>query len=211
MERWPRMILQTYEMAAIIRGLQDYPAANTDQHVFDFEDGVRLLISVNQESIGSPELLEVALSLASECEMLGVESATDHWLRVLTEHLIDIDPSERPRAPKRHLLTSSGIIIALYDFHRAQEEQAARTALLGKGMSAAPLNYLPMATIYARPHDYPEVPYVIRRNSIVAGEIIPSGGWGAPTLDAARALIPRHMVNIGRHAPDAPNIVETWV
>lgn len=64
-------------------------------------------------------------------------------------------------------------------------------------------------TIYARPADNPEG-FVVRkwnvRQNPDAAEAFP-----APTLDAARRLIPPGLVCIQRHPSDEPQIIESWL
>jgi hypothetical protein len=64
-------------------------------------------------------------------------------------------------------------------------------------------------TIYERPRDYPEG-YVVRCWEITAGEMIPGEAWGAPTLEAARELVPEGLFCIPRDPDDDAVIVETW-
>jgi hypothetical protein len=71
---------------------------------------------------------------------------------------------------------------------------------------------LEMFVIYERPSDFPES-YVVRRH------VVEGAGSRActeplcivPTLEAARAAIPRGVLNIGRLPEDEPEIVEVWI
>lgn len=210
LRRWPRMIVPTFELRAIACGLQAAPGSTAD-HVCDFEDGVRLIVCVTQDWIGSAEQLEVVISVASSCEMYGIDQTSDHWLRVLIERLVEIDPNERPRLMKRYVETSNGVLIAIFDFQRAEEEAQTAQAIAAKGLEAYPLGcYLELFTIYARPADYPETPFVVRRLVMFEGLEFPAGGWAAYSIAGAREFVPQGKVNIGRQPQDQANIVEVW-
>ena len=66
-------------------------------------------------------------------------------------------------------------------------------------------------TIYDHPRDYPEG-FVVRQWRIASGEggPTPEEAWTAPSLEAARALVPAGLFCLPRVAEDDPVIVETW-
>jgi hypothetical protein len=65
-------------------------------------------------------------------------------------------------------------------------------------------------TIYERPRDYPDS-YVVRAWTTRGGEPTPGPARTAPTLDAARKLVPRGMHRLPPFPGDDPVIVETWI
>lgn len=70
---------------------------------------------------------------------------------------------------------------------------------------------LPLFTIYAHPLDY-EIGYVVREWTVGAGGTTLAGGsHRAPSLQAARAVVPPGLFRIARDTEDDPCIVETWV
>ena len=70
-----------------------------------------------------------------------------------------------------------------------------------------------MFTIYHRPLDMPDVPYVVRAFVITAAGPLPETEvLVADTLVQARALIPWEAdTRIGPSGDDGTSIVETWV
>lgn len=64
-------------------------------------------------------------------------------------------------------------------------------------------------TIYDHPLDYP-TGFVVREWLISAAGLTSGRAWRAPTLDAARALIPDELFCLPRDVTDDPVIVETW-
>lgn len=71
--------------------------------------------------------------------------------------------------------------------------------------------FLRQYTIYDHPLDCPES-WVVREWQIKRGsaEPVPGPAWTAPTLQAARGLIPTGLFCLPREADDDPVIVETW-
>lgn len=68
-----------------------------------------------------------------------------------------------------------------------------------------------IVTIHDRPHDAP-AGFAVRHWTVAAGAVLPGKLiHSLPTLDAARDLIPRGLVNIGRMPEDDAKIVEVWV
>lgn len=66
--------------------------------------------------------------------------------------------------------------------------------------------------IYEKPIDYPEE-YVIRRHIVTAG-VVELEAWiygKAPTLEAARDLLPADLYCLKRHPQDDAVIKETWL
>jgi len=54
--------------------------------------------------------------------------------------------------------------------------------------------------------------FVVRPHAAVNGRSVPSMTCGlAPTLRAARAMLPWGLANLGRYAGDDPVIVEVWI
>lgn len=74
-----------------------------------------------------------------------------------------------------------------------------------------PDQMLRMVVIYDRPRDLP-TGFVVRVWTISRGMVVPGRLLGAdlPTLEAARALVPAGLVNIGREPGDDAKIVEVW-
>lgn len=64
--------------------------------------------------------------------------------------------------------------------------------------------------IYERPTDHP-VGFVVREFEVTAGEVKPLEAQTAPTLEAARELVPAGLYRIDRFPQDDPNIVEVWM
>jgi hypothetical protein len=64
-------------------------------------------------------------------------------------------------------------------------------------------------TIYDHPRDYPDA-FVVRAWEIGPGTMTPGQPRTAPTLEAARKLIPPGLYCLGRAADDDSTIVETW-
>jgi hypothetical protein len=61
--------------------------------------------------------------------------------------------------------------------------------------------------IYDHPRDYPES-FVVRRWDLeIPREVVGT----APTLEAARELVPPGLYNLERYEGDDPNIVEVWI
>ena len=80
---------------------------------------------------------------------------------------------------------------------------------------ATPVVLLTLWTIYERPLDYPDG-YVLRPWRVMAGsrgETAAGDAQYAPTLEAARALLPAGLAltPLPRVENDDPCIVETWV
>ena len=66
--------------------------------------------------------------------------------------------------------------------------------------------------IYHRPLDFPDVPYVARRQWVRGDEIeYDPDHFEADTLEEIRAKIPWGLVKIGRYPDDDPVIVECWM
>ena len=64
-------------------------------------------------------------------------------------------------------------------------------------------------TIYDHPRDFPGG-FVVREWEISAGGMASVRAWTAPSLEAARELIPEGLFCLQRDAADDPVIVETW-
>lgn len=65
-------------------------------------------------------------------------------------------------------------------------------------------------TIYRSPADAPGL-YVVRQWHVSADQLQAGAAWQAPTLWAARGLIPAGLHCIRRSPADDPAIVETWL
>lgn len=65
-------------------------------------------------------------------------------------------------------------------------------------------------TIYNRPKDYPDG-YVVREWIIEHNGAKPGEARTAPSLEAARELVPPGCVRLERSEGDDPVIVETWM
>jgi len=72
---------------------------------------------------------------------------------------------------------------------------------------------LEVFTIYRRPLDFPDVPFVVRRFVITpAGVRSTDDVFGLTDLDAGRAgLAELGLVCVPRQEGDEPQIVETWL
>lgn len=70
-----------------------------------------------------------------------------------------------------------------------------------------PAEPLSLYVIYDHPRDYPDS-FVVRRWELDAQKEVVGT---APTLEAARKLVPPDLYNLGRHEGDDPNIVEVWI
>lgn len=68
---------------------------------------------------------------------------------------------------------------------------------------------LRMFTIYDHPRDFPGG-FVVREWDVTGAKIMPLTAWTAPTLEAARELVPPGLVCMADGADD-PVIVETWL
>ena len=66
-------------------------------------------------------------------------------------------------------------------------------------------------TIYAHPRDY-EIGYLVREWAVGTGGAILTGrNFRAPSLQAARAIVPPGLFRIARDTEDDSGIMETWV
>ena len=70
-----------------------------------------------------------------------------------------------------------------------------------------------MWTIYARPADFPEVPFLVRGWLVLPnGALVPSGAVAfADTLEQARNVLPKGLMRFERDAEDEAQIVESWM
>jgi hypothetical protein len=96
------------------------------------------------------------------------------------------------------------------DSSAKEPEQETLDALHFDGLPV--LDGLDIWTIYRRPADYPDVPYVVRHfraraTDVVAGDVVAA----VDTLDEARTAIPKGLFLIPRAAADDPVIVESWL
>ena len=68
-------------------------------------------------------------------------------------------------------------------------------------------------TIYERPADFPDVPFVLRGWIVgPGGQLRESGTLGfADTLEQARTYVPEGLTRFPRADDDDPVIVETWL
>jgi hypothetical protein len=87
-----------------------------------------------------------------------------------------------------------------------------REQVMKKAGEAAPLDSLPIYTIYERPSDYPHhfvlrLFYATRGGKVVKGKLVGI----AETLENARKMLPLGLANVGRDLSDEPQIVETWM
>jgi len=67
-----------------------------------------------------------------------------------------------------------------------------------------------MYTVYDHPADYPDA-FVVVRWLVGAGGIYRERAWQAPTLEAAREVIPHGLLRTERAPNDDSVIVETWL
>ncbi|MED5545675.1 MAG: hypothetical protein VYD90_10530 [Pseudomonadota bacterium] len=67
---------------------------------------------------------------------------------------------------------------------------------------------LPIWTITKSPADFPGK-FVARKHLIPGG--VTEDHRVADTLEGVRAMLPPHLVNLGRETHDAPVIVESWI
>lgn len=77
------------------------------------------------------------------------------------------------------------------------------------------MNTLYIYTVYNKPKDYPEIPYVVRRFAIEPGGNVTAEKdiYHINTeLDSVRTFLTRlGLINLGRQPDDEPHIVESWV
>lgn len=67
-------------------------------------------------------------------------------------------------------------------------------------------------TIYARPADFPDVPFVVRNWIITPGAMVPGGAVAfCDSLEQARHVIPEGLTRFERNPDDDPVIVESWL
>lgn len=68
-------------------------------------------------------------------------------------------------------------------------------------------------TIYARPQDFPGIPFVVRRWSLCPNAELVLDGFVefCNSLEAAREFVPLGMICVGRDPTDPPTIVECWI
>lgn len=80
----------------------------------------------------------------------------------------------------------------------------------GRNIAAKP-DDMSIYTVYERPRDYPNG-FVVRRHVVRPGVSIPAQVVGtAPSLAAARNLIPSGLTRQPRDPKDEPQIVESWL
>ena len=63
--------------------------------------------------------------------------------------------------------------------------------------------------VYGHPRDYREG-YVVRQWEVGPARVTPGQAQTAPTLEAARELVPAGLVRVPRAPDDDPAIVEVW-
>lgn len=69
---------------------------------------------------------------------------------------------------------------------------------------------LRMFAVYEKPTDFPD-DFVVREWVMKGREYHAGDVWTAPTLEAARTLVPAGLTRLPRFADDDPKIVEVWL
>lgn len=77
----------------------------------------------------------------------------------------------------------------------------------------ADANVLDLWTIYRAPADFPGVPFIVRRWTVLQGGGLDPAivAMPAQSLLAARALIPEGLHRLERSPTEDPVVVETWL
>lgn len=99
-------------------------ASAQPEHVFDFENGVRVAVSIDQEN--GPPVLHVSGSIRADSEYGRQPPVQTRaaYIHLILEHFNDIDSRPGLRTPQHHQMTpGKGVVHFFFDWNAAEEAQ----------------------------------------------------------------------------------------